>query len=150
MGWFFSSDDEDDNNDEGLFSGGLFSGGGFSLGDLIGSIFSGGLFGSVFGEPEIEEEEPDPLAHLSQKERDFFEKIKIVLGEDSDQINPDSIAYEAHKMRLYFELEDEMLFSDLSRYELGLKHRERELYCNAHDLCPRCYEKLENGVCQYC
>lgn len=142
MAWFFSGNDDDDTDD--MFSNT------FSLGDLFGSLFGGGLFGSLFGEPDEELAEPDPFAHLPKKERDFYEKIKIVLGDDTDQINPESLSYEAHKMRLYFELEDEMLYGELGEYELGVKHYERECFCHTHKLCIKCYEKLEDGVCIYC
>lgn len=140
MAWFFS----DDNDDDDIFSGS------FSLGDLIGSIFGGSLFGSLFGEPEEELPEPSPYAHLPEKERDFLEKINIVLGDNPNQINPESHEYEAHKMKLYFELEDDMLFDGLTEYELGVKHYERECFCHTHKLCTKCYEKLDNGICEYC
>ncbi len=119
-----------------------------NLTDLIGALFGSGF--SSFTEPHAAIEEHDPFGSLPKRERDFYEKIKIVIGDDNEQINPQSHRYEAHKMRLVFELEDEILFDGLSEYERGVKLYERENYCHTNKLCTKCYEKLEDGVCPYC
>lgn len=150
MGWFFSSDDGDDD------SGDLFSGF-FDLGVLIRNLLGGA--GAIFGFPQEEEEEPPPffaptsaprLSALSQKESDFYQKVHIVIGGDQSQIDPDSLRYEAHKLKLIFELEDEILFAGLPPAARLQKEADRAEFCAQKNLCPRCYERLEEGVCPYC
>jgi hypothetical protein len=145
MGWFFT-DDDDENNDLSAFG---------DVDSILGHLFGGGLFRTLFDVVD-ESEYIDPFhkntdrPSLPQREISFHERIKIIVGDNPEQIDPDSHNYEAHKMRLVFELEDEMLFGNLSKHEKNQKRLERDHFCRDNHLCLKCYEKLEKGICPRC
>jgi hypothetical protein len=87
---------------------------------------------------------------LQKCERDLNEKINIVVAGDGRQINPQSNGYEAHKLRLVFELEDEMLLSRLGEYQREQRLRQRAVFCAAHKLCPKCLERIDEDGCPFC
>jgi hypothetical protein len=87
---------------------------------------------------------------LQKHERALNEKINIVVGGDGRRINPQSDKYEAHKLRLVFELEDEMLLSRLNEYQREQRLMQRLNFCAAHRLCPKCLERTEGDGCPFC